>query len=243
MHPILGIDTTGAYAHAAIISEGRILSESSSTGSYYTESLTALIEEVVSAANISMSSLEKVVVAVGPGSFTGIRSGIATSYGLQLGLAIPVVGVSVMRARLEPSINRPGLYVPILTANKKEKFFALFLANSNLSGGWQIEQLSEVLTAPEELLNEAIGAAISDLSKSSIQVAIDYPWQENKPGNPASLAVLAVQGLAEDKPCVFNSIQAETGVLQPLYVKKVQAKTIAERKAFTGVKSAAILSG
>lgn len=89
------------------------------------ERLLPLIAELLSAAGWSRGSLERLGVAVGPGSFTGLRIGIACAQGLALGLEVPIVGVTSLRAmaRAVPD-SAPGIRCAVLDARRGEVFVA-----------------------------------------------------------------------------------------------------------------------
>lgn len=98
---LLAIDTTGDACAAAVYDSRRdaVLGEVSETiGRGHAERLMAVIAETMKKAGTSHGDLERIGVATGPGSFTGIRVGVATARGFALGLSIPAVGVSVLEA-------------------------------------------------------------------------------------------------------------------------------------------------
>jgi tRNA threonylcarbamoyladenosine biosynthesis protein TsaB len=70
----------------------------------HAEMLLPMIEEVLGAAGIGFSGLDRIAVTIGPGSFTGLRIGISAARGLALALSIPVVGVSTFAAFAAPFI-------------------------------------------------------------------------------------------------------------------------------------------
>ena len=69
-------------------------------------------------------------VGIGPGSFTGLRVGMALAQGIALGLGIPVVGVgSLLAMATRGAGSRPGLRVPLLDARRSELFVAVYDAS------------------------------------------------------------------------------------------------------------------
>lgn len=93
------------------------------------ERLLPLIAELLAEAGWSLSSLDRLGVSTGPGSFTGLRVGIACAQGLSLGLGIPLLGVTSLRAmaRAVPE-NVVGLRVPLLDARRAEVFAGAYEA-------------------------------------------------------------------------------------------------------------------
>lgn len=96
---ILAIDTSASLCAAGVFDGERELGrEVIDIGKGHAEHLMAVIDAALSAAGRTYADLTRIVVAVGPGSFTGIRVGVATARGLALALKIPVVGVSNLEA-------------------------------------------------------------------------------------------------------------------------------------------------
>jgi tRNA threonylcarbamoyladenosine biosynthesis protein TsaB len=117
------------------------------------ERMLPLVEELLADAGWSLSSLDRIGVGVGPGSFTGLRIGVALAQGVALGLDRPVVGVSSLLAMAfaAPPADLPTLAV--LDARRDEYFVALFSsAGTELFGPRTISQ-----TGAEQALLELVG--------------------------------------------------------------------------------------
>lgn len=103
------------------LSAGILASESLLLERGHAEALLPLVERVVaqSAAGSVQSgfaALDRVAVTIGPGSFTGLRVGIAAARGIGLAVGIPVVGVSTLAALLAPLVITPDARQPVLAA-------------------------------------------------------------------------------------------------------------------------------
>ncbi len=97
----LAMDTAGNVCAACLYDSerGQILAEvSEEIGRGHAERLMGIISDVLAEAKISYNDIDKVITTVGPGSFTGIRVGVATARGFGVGLGIPVVGVTNLEA-------------------------------------------------------------------------------------------------------------------------------------------------
>lgn len=96
---VLAIDTAGADCAAAVYDSERgiVLAERTETiGKGHAERLMSLIDAVMSESGQPFASIEQVAVVIGPGSFTGIRVGVAAARGLALALGVNAVGVSTL---------------------------------------------------------------------------------------------------------------------------------------------------
>lgn len=96
---ILAIDTASIYCAVALIRHKSVIAridERMNKG--HAERLIGQITQIMTQANMTLDQVERIAVNVGPGSFTGIRVGVATARALALALEIPAVGVSALEA-------------------------------------------------------------------------------------------------------------------------------------------------
>lgn len=103
---ILSIDTVFGACAVGVIADDNVASRTIAMQRGQSEQLMPMILDVVAESGITLQNLDLIVVNVGPGSFTGVRIGIATARGIALGLNIPVQGVCAMDALADmASIN------------------------------------------------------------------------------------------------------------------------------------------
>ena len=79
-------------------------------------------------ADLTLTACDAVAVAVGPGSFTGIRIGVAAAKGLAFGAGIPVIGVSTLEAMAQNLRHMDGLIVCAMDARRSQVYNAVFAA-------------------------------------------------------------------------------------------------------------------
>ena len=111
---ILAFDTATDVATSALVSDGEVLGERTSRAVTVLEDVDALLRQ----AGAHTRELEGLAVGIGPGSFTGVRIGLATARGLALALGVPVAGVSTLDAL---AAGAPGA-VPVVDARRGEVF-------------------------------------------------------------------------------------------------------------------------
>ncbi|MHB1242287.1 MAG: tRNA (adenosine(37)-N6)-threonylcarbamoyltransferase complex dimerization subunit type 1 TsaB [Gaiellaceae bacterium] len=111
---ILAFDTATDRATSALVGDGEVLGERVSRAS----TLLADVDALVRQAGAHPRDLEGLAVGRGPGSFTGIRIGLAVARGLALALDVPVAGVSTLDAL---AAGAPGA-VPVIDAKRREIF-------------------------------------------------------------------------------------------------------------------------
>lgn len=105
---VLAIDTALGQCAACVLDSGEpepLATESLALERGHAEALLPLLDRVVSRAEGGFASLDRVVVTIGPGSFTGLRVGIAAARAVGLAIEAPVVGVTTLSALMAPLIE------------------------------------------------------------------------------------------------------------------------------------------
>jgi tRNA threonylcarbamoyladenosine biosynthesis protein TsaB len=189
---ILALDTAGpncAVALGRATGEGDpvILSRREERlGRGHAERLMPMIEEVLAEAGASFTDLGRIAVATGPGSFTGVRVGVAAARALALALGIPAVGVGSLAALAEPvrRSRSSGAVVATLDARRGE----IFVAAERLGSGVTlieprsispVEAVHELRNAPDPLVLVGAGAPLlaEALGRRRFEIAgsAEYP--------------------------------------------------------------------
>lgn len=134
---ILAFDTTMASCSAAVVhfenGHTQVLAahhEARTRG--HAEVLVPMIGEVMTTAGLSFSDLDRIAVTVGPGTFTGVRIGVATARGMAVACGLPVVGVTTLEAVAAGAAAAPeakGCPIAcVLDARRDEVYFQCFSA-------------------------------------------------------------------------------------------------------------------
>ena len=111
---ILAFDTATDVATSALVDDGEVLGERTSRAQTLLEDVDALLRQ----GGARPTDVDALAVGVGPGSFTGVRVGLATARGLALALGVPVAGVSTLAAL---GAGAPGA-TPVIDARRREVF-------------------------------------------------------------------------------------------------------------------------
>ncbi|MGH6841942.1 MAG: tRNA (adenosine(37)-N6)-threonylcarbamoyltransferase complex dimerization subunit type 1 TsaB [Methylocella sp.] len=128
---ILAVDTALSAVSACVLDEGSDSPDAIETLAMargHAEALLPLIGRVVACVEGGFASLGRVAVTVGPGSFTGLRTGIAAARAIGIACKTPVAGVSTFAALAAPLIleQKPGLVATAIDAGRGNVFFAAF---------------------------------------------------------------------------------------------------------------------
>ncbi len=144
---ILGLDTSTLAGSIALIRDEQILAEASfNLGRKHTERLLPEMDWMFQRLGLEPKAIQGIAVGIGPGSFTGVRVGLATAKGLALSLSVPIVGVSSLEA-LAWSVNfYQGPILALLDARKGEVFAGFY------QGGKDFHSVSDqMVISPENL--------------------------------------------------------------------------------------------
>ena len=124
---ILAFETSAKAASAALMQDGKLLGESyQNTGLTHSQTLMVMAEDLLKQCGVDVSQLDAVAVANGPGSFTGIRIGVAAAKGLAWGAELPCCGTSTLASMAVGLGAWQGYVCPVMDARRGQVYNALF---------------------------------------------------------------------------------------------------------------------
>ena len=130
---ILAFETSAKAASVALLENGKLLGESSqNTGLTQSQTLMVMAEDLLKACNLTAKDVEAVAVAAGPGSFTGVRIGVAAAQGFAWGGELPCYGVSTLEAMARNLGVYQGYVVPAMDARRNQVYTAIFYAEKGV---------------------------------------------------------------------------------------------------------------
>jgi tRNA threonylcarbamoyladenosine biosynthesis protein TsaB len=148
---VLALDTALGACQAAVLKGDEILfqlSEPMERG--HQERLAPLVRETMAAAGVAFSELDRIAVVVGPGSFTGVRVGLAFAKGLSLALDIPCVGIGSLEALAS---GATGLVAAVIDAPRGQRYLQIF------ENGSPVTEAEAILAEQEAEKTAPYGAA------------------------------------------------------------------------------------
>ena len=127
---ILAFETSAKAASTALLEDGRLLGEIyQNTGLTHSQTLMVMAEDLLKQCGKTVEDISAVAVAEGPGSFTGVRIGVAAAKGFAWGGEIPCCGVSTLEAMAELAGIWQGYLCPCMDARRSQVYNALFYVN------------------------------------------------------------------------------------------------------------------
>ena len=136
---ILAFETTAKAGSVALLDDSRLLGESyQNTGLTHSQTLMVMAEDMLKQCGKTVADITAVAVAEGPGSFTGVRIGVAAAKGFAWGGQLPCCGVSTLEAMAVTLGVYEGHLCACMDARRNQVYNALFLAE-----GGKLERVSE----------------------------------------------------------------------------------------------------
>jgi tRNA threonylcarbamoyladenosine biosynthesis protein TsaB len=172
---VLAIDTALAACAAAVLDtdHGIVASESLPMVRGHAEALVPLIARVMKQSDVSFRDLGRIAVTTGPGSFTGVRVGLAAARGFGVATAVPVVGVSTLSVYAAPYLADNGKFpvVAAIDARHDHVFLQVFGPGGQTLVSPRLAPLSEAVGAasgaPVCLVGSAARAVADGLAENA----------------------------------------------------------------------------
>ncbi len=125
---ILSFETSAKSAGVALVEDGKLLAESyQNMGQTHSRTILAMAEDMLRQCDFTVQDVDAVACASGPGSFTGIRIGLAAAKGFAWGREIPLYGVSTLKAMAYSfPLCTDGYIIPAMDARRSQVYTAVF---------------------------------------------------------------------------------------------------------------------
>ncbi len=220
---ILGIDTATMISGIGVVEDGHTLADFRyNVKLTHSEVLLSHIDRLLKNLNLELGDLNGLSISVGPGSFTGLRIGLATVKGLSFALGKPVVGVPTLDALAFLSNDCRYPLVPILDAKKKQIYAAVYDAKGNKikrKSSYFVVDLSDLVKRiPKEVAFTGPGIKIfrQELKKAMGKKAHFLKGEKTLPSG-AAVAYLGWERFKRNE-------KEHPSSLVPIYVRKSEAE-------------------
>lgn len=237
---ILGIDTASPTASVAIVEDGALVAEeihgragahpgntSPALKGNHAEIILPLIQSVLVQSKSPLNELAGIAVSIGPGSFTGLRIGLATVKGLAYDWGLPVFGVSTLLAHAARAKSFDGLICSMLDARKREVYMALFESDGRrlrrMTGDTIVSLQGAIdLVQSYRSIDGRSMLCVGDGAKAYERILIDAVAPSALIADDHASVAAEVAMLAEERfrRCVGDDL----GALAPIYLRLAEAE-------------------
>jgi len=150
---ILQIETSSTNTSVVLAKNGKVIAakEQDAAGSSHEKYLHPFIDEVLEIARLNISKVDAIAVGSGPGSFTGLRIGVAAAKGLCFALNIPLIAIPTMELLARQVTTETDKIIAIVDARRMEVYTAIYTAD-----------YKEIIPTHAKILDETAYAAIAE---------------------------------------------------------------------------------
>ena len=225
---VLAADTSTSFNTVALCRDQALLAESTvDAGRKHSERLLETVDWVLSEAAFNLSQLDLLAIAVGPGSFTGLRVGLATWKGLALAARRPLIGVSTLDALVRLAPRDQGQVCPLLDAKMNEVFGAIYSYEDRRATKTFPDTVCSVDTILDELEGDPLflGDGASKYRDHILERLPDAIFAEPGCDMPRAWAVAHEAIAAHHAGAPGNAAE-----VIPVYLRKSQPEQLRERR-------------
>lgn len=219
---ILGIETSTRAAGVALISDEKILAEISQESKlYHSENLLPQIEEVLRIANVE--KVDAVAVSIGPGSFTGLRIGLAAAKALAYAWQIKIIGVPTLHAIAAHFPKSSAMILPLIDAQKNSAYVQPF-KNAQPIEDVTVKPIAEILDAAGKSDDEIILCG-DVLHKIKSELPANVTFAPINLRMPRAVNVALCGKILIDAGQIGNVMNME-----PLYLRRSEAEELWDKR-------------
>ena len=219
---ILGIETSTKAASVAVISDEKVLSEIiQESSSPHSETLQVHIEEVLK--NSDAEKIDAVAVSIGPGSFTGLRIGLAAAKVLAYTWKIKIIGVPTLQAMSYNFPTNSVTVLPLIDAQKNRAYVQQF-RNCSPQTEIEVKPIDEIITSAEKIDGEVFLCG-DVLHKIKVELPTNVKFA------PINLRMPRASNVALCGKNLLDSGKEDNLMnLEPLYVRRSEAEVLWEKR-------------
>lgn len=211
---VLALDTALDACSAAVVEDGRPLAvRSQSMARGHQERLAPMVQAVMAEAGLAFSALDRLGLTVGPGSFTGVRVGLAFARSMALALGIPCVGIGTLEALAG---GQAGMVVAAIDARREQLYLQAFRDAEPLAAP-SVVSLDDARQTVAALIEEGPVRLLGSGARLLLGALPDAEVDARPAPDPVAVALLATARPPPEAPPT------------PLYLRAADAKTLAER--------------
>jgi tRNA threonylcarbamoyladenosine biosynthesis protein TsaB len=227
---ILALETSAKAVSAAVTEDGKVLcSGYQDTGLTHSRTLMPIVEHILKNTGLTVQDCDAIAVAAGPGSFTGIRIGVAAAKGLAFGADKPAVGVSTLAAMARNVAFADGLIVCAMDARRNQIYNALFAAKGGALTRLTPDRAIALASLAAELKNDPRPKTVVG---DGARMCLDFLTEAGIPCRlaPPQLVMQNAASVALEAEALAAAGKLVTAqALEPVYLRPAQAQRLRQK--------------
>lgn len=220
---ILALDSTAEVCTVAVCEDKKLISEITvNTGNTHSETLLPAVEQALKLAELTINDIDLYACSVGPGSFTGVRIGVATIKGLAYGKNKPCVAVSTLQALAMNLSGVNGIICPVMNARRNQVYNALFSCENGKISRLCPDRAISISELDDELSSQSstvylCGDGHDITLKGAVKTTFGYTFERSRLQNAYSVALAALE--------LYNlGKYVDDKTIAPVYLRPSQAE-------------------
>ena len=222
---LLAFESSAKAASTALLSDGCLLAEyTQNSGQTHSRTLMEMAKNMLSGCDLTPQEIDAVAVAAGPGSFTGVRIGMACAKGFAWGRQLPLYGVSTLEAMVRGAACADGVYCSCMDARKGQIYNAVFdwtagallrRTEDRAIAVSELEQELQTIPGPVYLVGDGAKLVFETLQDKNLPLRLlpEHLCQQRASG----VALAAMERISAGEP-------GDAAVLTPNYLRQAQAE-------------------
>lgn len=220
---ILALDSTAEVSSVCVCEGERLVCEITvNTGNTHSQTLLPAVEQTLKMAEMTVNDIDVFACSTGPGSFTGVRIGVATIKGIAYGKNKPCVSVSTLEALAYNLIGNNGVICPVMNARRSQVYNALFeceggtlnrICDDRALAIAELDEELDVISKPIYLSGDGYGITESGFKKTKVS----YVPERQRYQNAYSVAQIALKKYELGE-------YVDDASLVPIYLRPSQAE-------------------
>lgn len=175
---IIALDSSGLVASVAIVEDDVLLAEYNvQYKKTHSQTLLPMLDELKKMIDLDLNEIDAIVIAKGPGSFTGLRIGSSTAKGLAYGLNIPIIEIGTLEGMACNMYGNQAIICPMMDARRNQVYSGVFTYELK-NDQYEMRTLKEECAVSVEEMIESVNSIANELNKTVIFLGDGVPVYE-----------------------------------------------------------------
>ena len=232
---LLAVETATGCQSVALMDGRKVLARRDrDAAGHHAKYLVPTIDEVFKAAGCQLFDVQALAVSIGPGSFTGLRVGLATMMGFRMVAKVPLAAVPTLEAMAWNLCGSKDVLCPVLKSRSGEVYWAFYewqdtgLIKIGEEQVGPMEKLAHAITQPTVIYGEGWQANRDELCRlfNSLQVPIQEGPAECMGASAVSVGLAGVEQIGKNDIAGYG--------ISPRYIQRAEAEIMMDRRVAGG---------